>query len=471
MKLSTKQSIELAKLAVDYGVIIGSQSNSPVDCMTRAFTAVEWNFTILAQLDESEQIEQLGAMLENPLEDTSTDINMGAVVNDISASVNGHIDYAKNTVVPLVTEYTNRVMAYIERPDSLVSKFNIIIKDLPEVMRDASFKDSVLQNAGGLFAEPDAPVVIPHTGPGFITDNLMTGSSDYDSMIRKWSAGLGDTQLVKMWENVYGRSSNKVTDLLADSANGVDYALFTYLSSRRLFDEVPEGVQLNISDYKRLITQYREMSSKRLEGIYAGHDLTVKAGLVVTYANADSMEVRVNGDVYRDYLKQGGKNEVIIGSVFAGGVVKTMGELVNKSDEFYQLYQRQEAVNDAIRRVQATNTFRVALKNCFVDLLASPSNQELDARNTFSMNATSMAKDAQNAIDALSSEELKNVAQSCLLVMCRARFPYTDAEKFLTAMNEASVANPAIDPREAALIATIELISDYVCAQLTKTNV
>ena len=51
-------------------------------------------------------------------------------------------------------------------------------------------------------------------------------------------------------------------------------------------------------------------------------------------------------------------------------------------------------------------------------------------------------------------------------VLCRSRFAYTDAEEFLTNMNEAGAANPGLDPREAALPALIELITDFALAQV-----
>jgi hypothetical protein len=54
-----------------------------------------------------------------------------------------------------------------------------------------------------------------------------------------------------------------------------------------------------------------------------------------------------------------------------------------------------------------------------------------------------------------------------LHIICQCRFYYTEAEFILSEIEEIGKQNPGIDVREAALIATINYLVDYLCDQIT----
>ena len=55
-------------------------------------------------------------------------------------------------------------------------------------------------------------------------------------------------------------------------------------------------------------------------------------------------------------------------------------------------------------------------------------------------------------------------------LVCKARFFFTSANRILGDIEEYSRSNDKIDPQEAALMATIDYVADYVAEQLTLTS-
>lgn len=467
MKQSYLHAVNISALAAKQNVLLAPQPNSPLELMYKSVTGITPDFGHIATIPEDQQNAAVTQFLEFPIEDIFSDIQAGDMVRNIGNAVSGQIDFIQNEVVPNLNELVEATRALVEVPDNFNSQFDVEVVDLPAVMREEAFRAMIEDESGGLLANPESNLVIPHTGPASIADYLMTGSNTYDEKIRLWLQALGDKFVVKAWEEIFSKSGTPLVELMADIRDGVNYALMTYLAGRRLTDEIPEGIVLTLSQYRNILSQYKDAAAKQLASYYKRQDTLTKAGMLVLSADSEAYKVKVNGEVYRKYLEQGGKNEVVFGSVLSNATVKGVDDLIANADEFYQTYQRYEAINASRRRLNAYNTFRSSLKIAFVNQAAKDtSTREQEARANFGLDIGKMSKTADEVIDNLTKEDINNPYVACMKVLCRARFAYTDAEEFLTNMTEASAANPALDPREAALPALVELITAYVAAQI-----
>ena len=473
MNQSMAQAIELAKTSVLGGTLLTAQANSPLEAMVKVVSGTQPNFSYVANNSgEDEQLNTIATFIETPLTDDIGDLNCGALVRDIGNAVVGHIDYIKNVIVPQYNDYVAKVQEYMETPDRLVSKFDIEIKDFPEIMKESGFQSLIDSEGNGLLANPEAIVKIPHDGPLFITNSLLTGESSYDDLIKQWAATVGDEFLVNAWESVYGTKGSDFMTLFTSGDNGLNYSLLTFLTSRRIYDEPPEGVVMSLTEYRKYISQYKDAATASLKNIYKRQETIDNSGMLVLSANLNNYKVQVNGNVYREFINDGGKNEVLFGSMISGNNSKTIAGIKEDADKFYKKYEEYEQIHATRRRLNADNIFRKALKIVFVDLLKNDlSIREIEAHATFGMNVETMANKVDEVIDGLTRKELTDVYDSCMKVLCRARFPYTDAEKYLTSMLLAGQANSALDSREAALPALIEVVADFVCAQIMKTRI
>jgi hypothetical protein len=76
----------------------------------------------------------------------------------------------------------------------------------------------------------------------------------------------------------------------------------------------------------------------------------------------------------------------------------------------------------------------------------------------------------ENELKALKADSMQCLDTAALKLICRSRFYYTQAEAILMDIQQAAAVNPEIDVREAALLATINYVTDYVADQLTLTK-
>lgn len=461
--------VNTAKHLVEDGITLKGQPNSPlgffIDATTRMGDVV-FDPAWTASMSDANAVEQIALRLKYYEIAPTEDAMVATTAKNIGEALCAHIDYFKNTVKPLVVDYVAGVKARLDDPVSIVTDYNLITTDLPGPMVDGSFRDEIFSNNGGTYADPDYVVNIPVTGPSDIIQKMMTGNAGIDKYITAFAASLGDSTLLNMWEQLYTGKGEKLIALIEDNWSGVEYALMAYLSSRRMFDEIPDGVVMNLSTFKTAMTQIRDASAIRLGHAYERDDAFVKAGLLILKANAGTQDIKLHAGNYKKYISEGGKNEIIIGCLLHGGGVKSISELQNNADIYYKAYERHETIASATRKLNATTVLREALHTVFVDLLPNPSTREVEARNTFNLTVEGMAASAQNIIYKLDGTDLKDVFTACLKVMCRARFNYTDAEKFLTSMNEVGLLKPTIDANEAAYLALCELVGDYLTNQI-----
>lgn len=75
---------------------------------------------------------------------TDHDVIGDMVVSKISTAVKAHIKVIKNVIKPLVVEYAKNVENSIEanKPDDVMTKFNIISYELPNIVTNSEIMDS-----------------------------------------------------------------------------------------------------------------------------------------------------------------------------------------------------------------------------------------------------------------------------------------------------------------------------------------
>ena len=201
-------------------------------------------------------------------------------------------------------------------------------------------------------------------------------------------------------------------------------------------------------------------------------DAQEKSGILVVSADKFANTVTVNGPVYREFLKNGGKNEALLGGLLGGNLAKTLGEVQSNAEEYSSNYERNEALAAVLRKNDAVNKFKEALIWGIGSLpYDGLSDSEKSAWTEMSISVQSIVAKAQDIIDSLQSHEIEDVHATCLRVLCRSRYFYTDAEKFLGSMGELTKQNPSMDIREAGFMALIEKVGDYVADMIVVRNI
>lgn len=130
----------------------------------------------------------------------------------------------------------------------------------------------------------------------------------------------------------------------------------------------------------------------------------------------------------------------------------------------YAMISKETTAADAVR------IFREALSVSVLRSSADMSETELEFVNTHPEFNETFRSTLETEIAKIGDAEVKDMVTTVINVVCNSRFYYTDAGTILKAINSVSENNAGTDVREAALIATIQYVADYVADQMKVTT-
>lgn len=389
----------------------------------------------------------------------------------LSESISTHISNAKNIVLPVVVEVADATIKNMESDIPKIETYTIIQKDLPEPMKNDSFRSSIEKAAGGVYANPERSLQHAERGPEQLLELLLTGSNEYDEKIRTWVANKGDVFLNKLWSVIFMSPSQSGTEsnmmgLLEVQNDGVDYALGAFLISRKLIDEVPQDTGMTLINYTKILNQIKDAAAIRLDSEYEMNSNSIKNGNLVLSNNPMAREVIVNSGTYLKYIQNGGKNEVMLGALVSDVVPYTLASMEGRETEFQDAWDRFNLFNKTSMKNKAFSLFKRISLTAFANSLSTLTDIEQDPTFATGHVETCIAKAEEYIDENTTLEDMEDVYGFALKLVCRCRFFFTDAEKILTAIKRVTTDNPEVDVREAALVATTEYLIDYVADQM-----
>jgi hypothetical protein len=401
---------------------------------------------------------------------------MDEYVNEISKAVTSHISYAKNVVKPAVLEMVENVQKSMTLTRAASAEFNINIVDLPLPMQNSGFEDAVSSYAEKTLFNPEFDLNLGEMSSEQMLALIQTGSTQQDADIGLWFAGLSSDLIACVWGNVFRNfkvsappAVKSIGELLLDKKTGVHAALLTYLAARKLFEEVPESTGLSLSDYKNRVAQIRDYAGVILFREYTRYNSSLKNGTLILSTDPSRKSVNVNGVVYREWLKTGGTNEVILGMLVSNQSLFGTNLINEQAEKFKQSWSTYEQYSVTAQRNDSFNTFKQALKLAFDAGMANMSAEEAALKEEKPEMFSQINLYFLDELALIRTGDMKDINATCLKLVCRSRYFYTSAEKILQSINDAMHSNPNMSVRDAAAIAAIEYVTDYVSDQLKMT--
>lgn len=472
-KKSFEQAIPLASILASKGMSIVAVAGTPLEKLTST-TA------LLSTVSASVEVGDQASLGENDARDYQYSSDNEAhnsyfdqVVTLLSSSVSQHISNAKNVVSPLVLAASETIIERMKLEVETEPSYKVIVVGLPEPMKNDSFKEAVIKASGGIYADPEKYLRLTDKSPQEIQEMMLTGSNEFDEKIKLWFVSKGDVFFDRVWKNSFmdtieSNVSNPSTlmDSFKDKKDGTDYALAVYFLARRLMDDVPAETKMTLADYKRYVAQYLDAAAVKLAQEYQLNEATSQTGSLVLSHNEKKMEVMVYEDTYLNYIKNGGKNETIFGSLIENQIPFQISTLKDKEQDFKTSWDRYAMFSKATIQNKAFAKFKEITLSVLLSQLAEPTDIEKEMMLTNPGLLTDVGNQYNDYVNALGMVEMGDPYSVALKAIAKLRFHYTSAFSFLTSINDICKQNPNIDVREAALIATVEYVTDHQLDQM-----
>lgn len=382
-----------------------------------------------------------------------------------------HVFFARTVVAPFVDAYAGRLSQAMElisgNPDNGAE---VILHTQPGPLSEPSLVASIKLNAGAIYTREELASGMPELDDNQIRALMITGSASVDSSISEHFAKKEEGWLAGRWKEIFCRNLNDcapVAGLDAFIANreNVDTALMVFLITRRIWNAPLDGANMSAAAYEDTMLRYRTQSGLRLCHELERLDRDSQSGILIIGTETvpgGAMRIKVNASVYRDFLKKGGTNEVLLGNLLQPQKEVRVDALMEKKDMLESTWARHYSYNKTLYDQKRLLKMREALLVEWDYLVRDYTVEDFPVHERASAHAM-----IQRLVHTAIPKDFDDLNGLALRLACSARFYKTDAYQILAGMQRARETNPGIDVLEAANLS----VTEYVCRWIGKNLV
>lgn len=426
--------------------------------------------------------EELGAMLEalstGTLDNPSAhDCAIGELDNKISVFIKQHMSFAKNTVVPMINEYSNMMQQFKDNfiPKPAASTFNIIQYETPTLIKDPVFVEWLSVYNKELPLDPISQLNLGERTNDELLNLMSVGDGEIDLAMSGWAAKQGDNFIQKIWNSFFNVSVVDNTNVytigninLLDEVSKMHVLLGVFLLARGLFSTVDSNAKnMTLKNYSDITSSWRDWAGGRLYYSIERVSDFVKKGTMVLTVDSNKKECGVVGEVYRDWLLKGGTPETLLGLMVSGKRLVSTQAIDDDQENLLSRWNSYTAFHDNSEFNKTIVYFKNALTVNFGILMDRVTEEECLLNPGYRLLAK---KYFEEELDTITNSDISDLDDVCMRLICRARYYFTDSEKILRGINEAAKHNPMLSVQEAAFVSMTDYIVDYVSDQMYVTT-
>lgn len=384
-----------------------------------------------------------------------------SVVSMAAESVRRTLDLARNTTMPHIRRVIGLFDEYVSNEAQARSPYNVLPSYLPDVFKTDT-AERLLSGYGAIL-------------PQSVDGNPFFGKFSPDE-IRELVRVTNDGEFNELIDELLMSDNGKV---LAEVAAGLEgllnvkrispEAALPLLIVLKNIETPKEGVSTSLSKYNA----DREIFAANVGKIAATQvarvtQSTATSALYPIVADDSPTNIRVNGEAYSKLLARGLSVEAVIGNELLGR--KFRGELMVTEEALKEMmgaYNRDKAIRQQAHEVRKQQVIRKGV----LESLRSD-----HAYVTGEGNAMQVAGDTADTswirlrefVDGVYSGHAQGTEPAIIIAaaVCNVWYGHTDAGRVIAAMMSVEKANPALEAREVATLATLRYISDWVASQI-----
>lgn len=393
------------------------------------------------------------------------DVAMDEAIEILKTSVNKHISFAKNVVKPSIETFISLIENNYRPVDTLTTDIQIVTYDLPELLSQYNFMESIANyKSAGIFP-PDLYIPFNAMDTDALTTMLMTGDAGLDDGISKFVATKPDV-LKNVYEGLFvARNMNLFREISTKSEyERLETAIMVYLLANKFYNNPPEYLSgISLSDYNTNMGEFRNYAGALISNTLDVLKPIYDSKTLVIYVKPK--EIGVIGDVYREWLTTGGTIETLLGMAITGERYSGAALISENKTKLEEAWFNHLSFRSSASKLTEFGAFKDAIKFAFAELMKSHVKEEDEIFNTPNYMAK-VSELFEVLFEDIRTTDMENRTMLALRIVGKARFFYTDSFKILSIIEAVCRDNTRIDPSEAALIAAIEYMADYMADQI-----
>lgn len=406
-----------------------------------------------------------------------------SLVESLSRSLNVQISYIRNTVQPRLNEFVSDAQAYMQDlgKHNPASELEIRRNCLPELVTDPAFLTIL---------EPHKLKAIARPGEFTLGLNVKAPPEDFlelttlsnkrlDGLVKAWASSCDFNYLESAWYSFFaGQDLTRAFRgpyISQDEMSSPDLhirlntALAYFLFANYYMNHKPDVVtsESTTSLDRRIFDHQRYAGSvlcDTLQQIQQAH----AANNMVMFIDTFHKKISVHGEIYDRWLQAGGSSEIILGLLVSNKRMYNVEQIDKAADELKRAWANYSRVNVEGVEWRKADTLRTFYKELMRKYLSNDYTEELEESFVLQNphHYEYAMRDAEAYIKNLSKSDLMQPYPIARRLIAGLKYSFTNAEQFMIDMAQATDGVDKPDAEEAAAVATINYIVDYVQGQI-----
>lgn len=451
---SAKTAIDLTLETSDKGIMLAAVPDTPLGLLCRQ--------TPLELTDRTS--DTLSAAAEEMVSMTRGEEHagvLGTVVTMAAESVRRTLDLARNTTMPHIRRVVALFEEYVAAEAQARSPYNVLPTYLPEAFSTDTAERLLSGYSQILPQSVDGNPFFGKFSPDEIRELVrVTNDGAFNELI--------DELLMANNGQVLGEVTAALEGLLNVKRISPDAALPLLIVLKNI--EVPkEGVSNNLAKYNA----DREIFAANVGKIAATQvqrvtQSALTSALYPVTGDDVATNIRVNGEVYAKLLSRGLSAEAVIGNELLGR--KYRGELMVSEEAIKDMmgaYNRDKNIRQQAHEVRKQQVIRKGV----LESLRSDHAYVTGEGNGMQVAGDDAGRSwirLREFVDGIYSGYGQNAEPAIIIAatVCAVWYGHTDVGRVINAMMAVEKANPNLEPREVATLATLRYIADWVASQI-----
>jgi hypothetical protein len=394
-----------------------------------------------------------------------SDLNELAV--KIASKVGNEVNLYKNTFMPFLKEYRSIVNRLLLDRKSMSDIPNYKIKEVSIPTVFELFKDKgILIENGGPVELPISSLVIPVPTADTIKTYFRTDMLIMESAIDELLHGKSDKDLISLWEkyllNVSGSNEN-ISTISFRTDGDMDELALLFVLVYNLKLNPPENVTVSGDAYTKIMRNfYNKLINDIAVVLKRYNQFTNAEKLVLTLKGK---EVYVISSLYRKFIADN-TAEVIMGMLVSENLQSKnhyIKDILLNKDEYIKAWNKKVRLDSIATKMEATNTYKLVYEIGLKELLKDVGN---DVSKYIPYTDDDNLIAARAEIAELPTSELLDVNYVTMEIVGEILLSETNFYEFTENMLEYSKLDPSLTSQEAASLATLDTIINYLMAQV-----
>jgi hypothetical protein len=466
-----ESAIPLAERFDQRGMVVIPRSDTPLEHLvghTRSGEEVVSSHDGVTIKVDVQQMAMAAAQKDPVFGESSHDRVLDEVAEVCIPAVQGHIKHAKEVVAPAVDELVTRTSEVMSglTPSKLLG-MEVSVEELPAPLTNPSFDSMVRKYEETPFNSPPLSFDLPDQTAAEILELMKSGSGALDSDIEQFAATLGDGCLIGIWRDFFQQTpsdldavrTKRFVDYMQDSECGLDNALVVFLLARKLFENPLDGITMSLQAYETLMADFRDQAAAHLCRELDAFDQAEKNGaMVVSYT---TNKIVVNAGLYKKWIEDGGDNDVLFGNLLQSNPYVMLADIEENAQQLKRAWANHSALVSTVEANKRFARTKETLASVFRQQM-----RDLDDEERANIDVEAAISRFDKLLEDVCEADMDCLYTLSLRLVCRSRWPRSEAERILSGIDRIKKKNPSLDVREAAAISVIEYVAWWVASQM-----